>query len=145
MARIYLAQQDFASAIDELSSAISITPDDPELYIFRGSLNLLQKTYADAARDYQSWMRLINTREITGETLSNSTNKLVLDMNYGVMYRIPFEASSGDRLGIIANSSTVDSLIVLLDPDCMPIMADDDGGQGLDSLILDFPLPDNGT
>lgn len=145
IARIYLAQEDLDSAIDGLDSAISITPDDPELYIFRGSLNLLREAYADAAHDYQNWMQLINIREINEDTLSNSTHKLVLDMSYGVMYRIPFEANSGDRLGVVANSATVDSLVVLLDPDGVPIMADDDGGRGLDSFILDFTLPANGT
>lgn len=145
IARIHLAQQDLAGTVDGLNSAIAITPEDPELYIFRGSVNLLQEAYADAARDYQSWMDLINTREIKQPPLSNSTNNVVLEMNYGMRHRVPFEANSGDRLGVVANSATVDSLVVLLDPDGKPIMADDDSGQGLNSFILDFTLPQNGT
>lgn len=145
IARIHLSQANLDATIEALTSAISITPDDPELYIFRGSVNLQRKAFADAANDYVDWLDLINLDVIEQNSVSGNTSQINLDMSYGIYHHIPFEASSGDRLGVVANSATVDSLIVLIDPDGNPIMADDDSGQGLNSFILDFTLPNDGT
>lgn len=143
-ARIFLAKEDRASAVDALTSAIEITPQDPELYIFRGSINLLLKRFADAGVDYAGWLNIINVREFTEEPIEVEAD-LHLDMAYGYLYRIPFEAESGDRIGVSAVSTSVDSLLVLLDPDGNPIMANDDGGQGLNAFFVDFSLPEDGT
>lgn len=144
IARIYLVLDDLDATVEALSSAIDIKPDDPELYIFRGSINLRNKQFASAAVDYSNWLQIINVNIVDQDHLTDDTTELVLDMSYGIVHRISFEANSGDRLGIVANSSDVDSLVVLLDPDGNPIMADDDGGQGLNSFFVDFALPDDG-
>lgn len=145
IAQINLAQQNIGATITALDSAIKFSPDDPELYIFRGSINLVRQSYSDAAADYQSWMTLINEDAIQQSLVSADTNELVLDMDYGIMHRVPFKANSGDRLGVLAGSTTVDSLVVLLDPNGVPIMADDDGGRGLNSFFVDFTLPEDGV
>lgn len=145
MAQIYLTLGDLTNTLSSLDSAIEITPEDAELYIFRGSIYLQVEQFADAAKDYADWLRLINTIEYNAEALTNETNQYIAEMAYGALHRIPFEANSGDRFGLSANSRFVDSLVVLLDPDGNPIMANDDGGQGLNSFILDFTLPQDGT
>jgi len=144
-ARVYLVQENYAEAINKLDSAINLTPGDPELYIFRGSVNLLAERFTPAAQDYADWMRLINMEEIVTDPITADTEQRTLEMTYGTTYRIPFDAQSGDRFGLSATSQFVDSLVVLIDPDGNPIMANDDGGQGLNSFILDFTLPMDGT
>jgi tetratricopeptide (TPR) repeat protein len=144
IARVHLVLDDLEATIEALDSAIAIKPDDPELYIFRGSINLRHKQVAAAAVDYSNWLQMINVNIIEQDLLVDDTTQLVLDMSYGVVHHISFEANSGDRLGIAANSLGVDSLVILLDPDGNPIMADDDGGQGLNSFFVDFGLPDDG-
>jgi tetratricopeptide (TPR) repeat protein len=144
IARIYLVLDDLDATIEALDSAIEVTPDDPELYIFRGSINLLSKQVAAAAVDYSNWLQIINANIVDHDQLVDETTQLTLDMSYGVVHQLSFEANSGDRLGVVANSSSVDSLVVLFDPDGNPIMADDDGGKGLNSFFIDFALPDDG-
>lgn len=145
IARVYLVLDDLEASIEALDSAIEIMPYDPELYIFRGSINLRHKQVAAAAIDYSNWLQIINVNIIEQDALVDKTTILELDMNYGTVHHVSFDANSGDRLGVVANSAGVDSLIVLLDPDGNPIMADDDGGQGLNAFIIDFALPDDGT
>jgi len=145
IARVYLAQENYTKAVYKLDSAIDLTPGDAELYIFRGSVNLLAERFAFAATDYADWLRLINTEDITGDPITEETDQRVIGMSYGKTYRIPFNAESGDRFGVSATSQFVDSLVILIDPDGNPIMANDDGGQGLNSFILDFTLPMDGS
>jgi len=145
IARAYLALNNFDDAVDALGSAIAITPNDPELYIFRGSVNLIAEQFANAAQDYADWLNLINTTVYDEDAVTTDTDERTITMTYGALYRIPFTANSGDRFGVSANSVGVDSLVVLLDPDGNPIMANDDGGQGLNSFIIDFTLPTDGT
>ncbi len=145
LARIYLSQNDYTKTITALDSTIDLTPDDPELYIFRGSVNLLAEQFAPAARDYMDWLRLINTTEYTSTPITSATEQRTVEMTYGARYYIPFDAHSGDRFAVSANSQGVDSLIILIDPNGNPIMANDDGGQGLNAFILDFTLPEDGT
>ena len=145
LARVYLVLNDFKASIESLDSAIEITPNDPELYIFRGSINLQNQQLAAAAVDYSNWLQMINVTIVEQDALLDPTTQLDLDMNYGTVHHVSFNASSGDRLGVVANSRGVDSLVVLLDPEGNPIIADDDGGQGLNAFIIDFALPDDGT
>jgi len=145
IARVYLVLDDLNATIEALNSAIEINPYDPELYIFRGSINLQNKQVAAAAVDYSNWMQIINVNIVEQDLLVDKTAELDLTMSYGTVHHVSFNANSGDRLGVVAKSTGVDSLVVLLDPNGKPIMADDDGGQGLNAFIIDFALPDDGT
>lgn len=145
IARVYLAHNDYPKALSALDSAIDLTPDDPELYIFRGSVNLLAEQFVPAAGDYSDWLQLINTIEYDESPITAKTDQRTLNMTYGALYNIPFSAESGDRFAVTASSPSVDSLIILLSPDGNPIMANDDGGRGLNAFIVDFTLPEDGT
>lgn len=71
-----------------------------------------------------------------------------VEMAYGNVYRITFEAQAGDIVTINARDLRqvfVDALIVLLDPDGVPIAGDDDFGGMLDAQIDLFALPVTGT
>lgn len=143
-ARVVLALDDLPTTIKELSSAITLSPENSELYIFRGSVYLQLENFSEAAQDYAEWLYQINTEQLEQEAILNQESR-ELSMTVGRLYRIPFDALTGERLGVAANSQTVDSLLVLLDPDGNPIMANDDGGRGLNSFFVEFVLPKDGN
>lgn len=145
IARLHLMRGELDATLQALSAAIDRAPQDAELYILRGSVNLTAENDAAAAQDYAAWLDLINLESIEREPLAGSPSRLRLPMTYGHLHRIPFAAQKGQRLGLVANSAQVDSLVVLLDPAGLPIAADDDSALGLNALILDFTLPADGS
>ncbi len=143
-AQIYQLLEDNDSALLELSQAIEVAPDDNELYMIRAGLYTDIGEDALAALDYLEWLTQIEVNSTTTDPIV-SEGELTLPMAFGQVYRIPFDAESGDRLGLSINSRTVDSLVVLLSPDGEVIAANDDGGQGLNAFLLDVLLPVDGT
>lgn len=56
-----------------------------------------------------------------------------------------FEGSAGDSVTISMTSTDFDTYLELYGPDGQVVTTNDDGGQGLNSLIENFVLPANGT
>lgn len=56
-----------------------------------------------------------------------------------------FEGEAGQVISISQHSDDFDSFVRLLGPDGEELISDDDGGDGFDSLISAYALPENGT
>ncbi|MBN8590864.1 MAG: PPC domain-containing protein [Anaerolineae bacterium] len=56
-----------------------------------------------------------------------------------------FEGEAGQVITISQHSDDFDSFVRLLGPDGEELISDDDGGDGFDSLISAYALPENGT
>jgi hypothetical protein len=71
-----------------------------------------------------------------------------LEIQEGVVYRVPFEGEAGQPVDVTAevvDSSEVDSLIVILDADDEPLIADDNSGEDSDAAIQGYVLPASGN
>lgn len=136
-ARIHRLLGDLPSGIADLSAAIALQPDEAEYYILRGHFYAEMGDARATAADYAAWLEKINTslRQIRNAPPAQT---LRLSMRYGVVYQIPITVRLGDRINIVANSSTVDPLVVLLDASGTPVIADDDSGFGVNAFINDY-------
>ncbi|WP_204151880.1 trypsin-like peptidase domain-containing protein [Leptolyngbya sp. CCY15150] len=78
----------------------------------------------------------------TSGQLDTSSNVLPFDNSYFNVYN--FEGRAGQRIVIDMSSNDFDTYLVLLDPNGVDIMQDDDGAGGTNSRI-EATLPANGT
>lgn len=134
------------AAIDDYSAALDIYPEMHDSYLARGIAYRETERIVEAGEDFINRMTLLE-RQSFEDTMSIG-DSLTIDMAYGNVYRITFEGTSGEAVTISArdaDSTSVDPLIALQDPDGTTIAGDDDFGGGLDSQIEGFELPADGT
>lgn len=143
-ARLYNLLGQAESAVQDLDAALAINPENLELYVVRGSIHLALGDLPGAAADYAAWMVNGQTRRIELEGFESPETRR-LTMERGWVYAIPFEAEAGDQLNVVANSSSVDALVVILAPDGTPLAADDDSGIGLNAFLLGVTAFESGT
>ena len=142
-----VGQAKYDAALVDMNAAIKLQPDDPSLYLQRGIVNLALNDQPAAAADYLAWIRKQETRSVDGDPLQPGESQ-VLPMQQGLSYELPFEANAGQKVTLTATArknSKTDPLIVLLDPESKPILANDDGGGNYDSAIKDYVIPADGT
>ncbi|MEO8608138.1 MAG: tetratricopeptide repeat protein [Chloroflexota bacterium] len=142
-----VGQQKYDAALVDMNAAIKLQPDDPSLYFQRGIVNVALNDQTAAAADYLDWIRKQEIRSVDGDLLLPGESQ-VLPMQQGLSYGLPFEAKLGQKVTLTATgreNSKTDPLIVLLDPDSKPIVADDDSGGSYNSAIRDYVIPADGT
>ncbi|TVQ19252.1 MAG: serine protease [Leptolyngbya sp. DLM2.Bin15] len=83
----------------------------------------------------------VNGAAISGQ-LDSDSNVLPFDNSYFNVYN--FDGRAGQRIVIDMSSNEFDTFLILLDPNGVDIMQDDDGGGGTNSKI-EMTLPANGT
>jgi len=139
-------QSKYDAALTDLNAAIRIQPDDPSLYLQRGAVQSALNNQAEAAADYLEWIRRQGTRNEEADRLQPGESK-VLQMESGLSYYLPFMATAGQTATLSATTrpdSGTDPLIVLLDTEGQPIVADDDSGDNFDAAITDYAIPADG-
>ncbi len=76
---------------------------------------------------------------VLGETVEGELTRRQGTLEY------TFEGEAGQVITISQQSDDFDSFVRLLGPDGEELTSDDDGGDGFDSLISAYALPENGT
>ena len=116
-------------------------------YLVRGSSYSQTGNQTAAASDYLQWLVLTQSR-ITDLSELKVGKSLVLDMEAGQIYRIPFEAKKGDPIKVTAYAAPntgADPVILLQDAKGTPIIGDNNGAGGLNAAIPSFVVPADGT
>jgi tetratricopeptide (TPR) repeat protein len=142
-AQIYIQQKKYEPALADLNQAIKIEPRAGAFYLLRGQVNNQLGNQADAASDYLEWIRRQQT-DINTDLVLRPGESQVVQMKEGQIYAMSFRAKAGQKVTITASAhpgEKTDPLLVLLDSEFHPLVADDDGGGNFDSAIKDFPIP----
>jgi tetratricopeptide (TPR) repeat protein len=146
-ALIYLNQQEFEQSLADLDAALELEAENPVLYVYHGLVNTLREDRQAAAGDYLRFIRLIETESVDGEKI-DSGQILPAQLDRGVVISYPFEAREGQLLNAVAapavQGEQVDPLLVIVDEDGNPVIADDDSGRDNAALVLDFAIPADG-
>jgi tetratricopeptide (TPR) repeat protein len=144
---LHNANADFQSALADMNSAINLSPDTGSLYFIRGSINEQAKNITQAASDYFQALNLGQTRIFTAPESATTSQSFTLQMSEGWVYHIPFEASAGQTVTAQASqisTSRVDPLLVIIDADNTPLVANDDSGGNVNAAIEDYEIPKDG-
>ena len=143
----YAIMGEWDTAIADYDRAIALEADAAGAYLGRAIAHTGQGDTADAARDFWQWVKLIQT-EIVEMEAPSWEEPVNIEMQTGTVYRIPFEAQSGQIVTVTANAETigtVDPLLVILDAGDEALIADNDSGINTDAIIRDFVPPEDGT
>lgn len=146
-AQLYGILEDFDKSLTDLNDAVADAPDDPILRVYRAFINNQLGNTEDAAPDYYRFMELIETQRVENEPLVDSEPQFVT-VNQGVIHQFELDGEREQVISIIAQGrpgDQIDPLLVLLDADGDVLAANDDYGDRVDAVILDFQLPSNGT
>jgi tetratricopeptide (TPR) repeat protein len=145
-ALLRLSLDELDTAYADLTEAIALADQEPVLYFYRGFVSARRERPADAAADMMQFLTLVETRSVDQDEIRPGDLQVVA-LSQGVNYRIPFQGGEGQIFSAAAGGaqgSDTDPLIVLLDPDGVPLIADDDSGGGTTALILEYALPADG-
>lgn len=147
-AELYIRQEAYDAALQDLDAAITLDPTVGGLYLQRGMVhNRLGNTEAGAA-DYLEWIRGVRQSDLITDVTLRPGESQVVTMQAGLVYAMQFEAEAGQLVNLTASTrpgATVDPLLLIIDVDGNPLVADDDGGGNFDAAISDFRLPAAGT
>ena len=137
-----------ADALSDINHAIDINPQSSQYYLMRGAINAQDQNVKGSAEDYFQWiMRNLTEFHEASNTLTQS-GTFTVPMADGQVFGIPFQASAGQQVSLSArhapSDTTVDPLLVVLDVNGDPIVADDDSGGNMDALILGYKIPEDG-
>jgi tetratricopeptide (TPR) repeat protein len=144
------AEGDSAAGLATLDRAIENAPDYASAWLSRAFAYEEAGDFAASSPDYWRWLELINLRDIDWTDRSTVGQPFIVEMEYGHLYRVPFTVTEGATVSAEARTldiggSSVDTLLVILDSDGTPLIANDDGGENFNSAIAGFALPGAGT
>ncbi|MFN8379404.1 MAG: tetratricopeptide repeat protein [Anaerolineae bacterium] len=146
-ARLYAGQEDYGAAITDLDTALTLSPDDPQLFLFRAYLHNQVQDPTAAGADYFQYINAIGTDVSRNDPLV-SGQIVYTSLEEGLVQLFTFDARAGQTASLIAQGrpgDQVDPLIVLIGPAGQPLAGDDDSGGDLSSLLSNVPLPSDGT
>lgn len=144
---LHNAKSDFQAALADMDSAINLSPNTGNLYLIRGSINEQANNNIQAASDYFRALNLKQTRTFTAPDSAKSNQAFTVQMGEGWVYHIPFEASAGQKVTAQASqvsASRVDPLLVIVDDDNTPLVANDDSGGNMNATIENYEIPKDG-
>lgn len=142
---IYMEQGEYEKALADFDKALELGSDNRLTTLERAVLLNLMGETAEAFRVYQDW--LDTQFEVIDQIPLAPGETATAQMNEGIVYRIPFNAEKGQTLHIEARSTSdvvVDPLIIILNPNNVPVEIADDTGESLDATIPEFTAKDNG-
>lgn len=147
-ALFYTRMRNFNDALNDINNAIDRSPNSSELYLMRGSINSSVNQRTAAAGDYFQWITLSRTQQYVAPETLTSNQSFTVEMGPGWVYNIPFRASKGQAVNIAASAVSgqqpIDPLLVILDVDGSPLIADDDSGGNMAALIRNYIIPEDG-
>ncbi len=149
-AHAYYTLEEYDLAIEDYTTAIDLEPDYSLLYNNRGYTYALQGEMDAALEDYQQWVQLIQSskKKINTVAAGETPYTTTLTLTEGLVYNIPFEAAAGQTLtakAIADNTDTLDTLILLLDPQGDPLTFNDETDKDTNAVISGYTLPTDGT
>lgn len=149
-AALYGDQGDTVKEIADINQAIEIAPGFPLSYLRRATAEQKAGDSASALSDYMNWITLGQTRDFAGGPYKPGHPFKVM-MGFGGVYKIPMRITAGQSVDITADTvdidvpdNVADPLIVILDPNGVPLIASDDDGGGVNAAIHDYVLPTTG-
>ena len=136
----------FDLALADCNKLMSLAPDADYPYLNRGIVYEKMGDMGAAMRDYVEWIKRIKTNVIRNDNLAWE-GSLEVPMSEGIVYIFPFTASADQEIVVSAISSQrdldADPLVLILDPDGLPLTANDDTGEWWDSHV-EFRAPVSG-
>lgn len=138
--------QNYAAALADLDQALTLNPAFRLALVARARIHDLMGDGAAAVRDYVGYIELNTLRQVNADPLFPDL-PVTLNMEDGLLYRMPLQASAGQVITITAESPNdlADPLLVLLDMNGMPVVANDDTTIGdFTAQIASFTLPVDG-
>ncbi len=147
-ALINSATNNLSDALSDINHAIDINPQLSQYYLMRGAINAQDQNTQGSAEDYFQWIMLNLTEFHEASNTLTSSGTFTVPMDLGQVYGIPFRAVAGQQVSLSArhapSQNAVDPLLVVLDVNGNPIVADDDSGGNMDALILGYKIPEDG-
>ncbi len=136
----------FGGALDDCNRLMALAADADYPYLNRGIVYEKMGDMGAAMKDYVEWIKRIKTNVIRNDNLAWE-GSLDVPMSEGIVYVFPFTASADQEIMVSAISSQrdldADPLVLILDPDGLPLTANDDTGEWWDSY-LQFRAPVTG-
>ncbi len=137
---------EFDRALADCNKLMTLAPDADYPYLNRGIVYEKMGDMGAAMKDYVEWIKRVKTNVIRNDNLAWEGN-LDVPMSEGIVYVFPFTASADQEIMISAISSQrdldADPLVLILDPDGLPLTANDDTGEWWDSYVQ-FRAPVSG-
>ena len=137
---------DYERALADCNKLMSLVPDTDYPYLNRGIVYEKMGDMGAAMKDYVEWIKRVKTNVIRNDNLAWE-GSLDVPMSEGIVYVFPFTASAGQEIVVSAISSQrdldSDPLVLILDPDGLPLTANDDTGEWWDSFV-EFRAPTTG-
>lgn len=146
-ALLYAAMGRLEDSLGDFDIAMEALPDLPLLPLARASVNDRLGRPEDAAADYLRFVSVNEVNRQQGGPLESGTPRVAV-LEAGSVVVFTFEGERGQSASLIAQArpgDTVDPLIIVLDAEGMPLAANDDDGESLNSRIQDIRLPATGT
>jgi tetratricopeptide (TPR) repeat protein/uncharacterized protein YraI len=138
----YHERGEYQQALADYNEAINDNPNYERAYLGRATTYLVLNDER-AHADYLEWIE-INAFDRQDTPLADINEPLALQD--GRAFYITFDAQGTQVLDVSARTnSDADPLLVLLDPNGLPIASDDDSGVNLDAVMRDVSLPSSGT
>jgi len=137
---------EFDRALADCNKLMTLAPDADYPYLNRGIVYEKMGDMGAAMKDYVEWIKRVKTNVIRNDNLAWE-GSLDVPMSEGIVYVFPFTASADQEIVISAISSQrdldADPLVLILDPDGLPLTANDDTGEWWDSYVQ-FRAPVSG-
>jgi len=142
----YGRQQNYSAALADLDRALALNPSFRLALVARARIHDLMGSASAALDDYARYIELNTLRQVNADPLFPDL-PVTLNMEDGILYRMLFQASAGQVLTITAESPNdlADPLLMLLDPNGMPVIANDDRAIGdFTAEIASYAIPGDG-
>lgn len=128
---IYIFIGDADDRIRALDSGISLVPNYPELYVTRGLYYEEFSQEGLAAIDQWQWLQIVQSHSMTWVNFNPNNGSVTLPFLPGWEHRFLVELDEGQEITVEAratfdNDFNPDAIIVLLNPDGVPIASNDD-------------------
>ncbi len=146
-AMVYAALEDVDNALADFDSALELDDSNLALYVYRAYVYSTVGDLHSAAEDYYTFVGLIESDRTEGEALE-SGGVQVAELAPGIVLSYPVSVKADTYFSGIAVSADgttpIDTLLILLDEDGLPLTADDDsGGNGI-AFVQNFVIPTTG-
>jgi tetratricopeptide (TPR) repeat protein len=137
---------EYDRALADCNNLMTMAPGADYPFLNRGIVYEKMGSMDAALPDYMEWINRRGRQIITNENLPWMGTAEVA-MSDGYVYFFPFSASAGQNIVVSATSIQrdvdADPLVIILDPNGQPLIANDDTGDWWDSYI-NFTTPTSG-
>ena len=129
---------EYERALADCDRLMSLAGEADYPYLNRGIVYEKMGDMGPAMKDYVEWIKRVKTNVIRNDNLVWE-GSLDVPMSEGIVYIFPFTASADQEIVVSAISSQrdldADPLVLILDPDGLPLTANDDTGEWWDSFV----------